>query len=118
MEEPDAAGEFKVMWLGEIPIRWRNQEIKPLVRTIGHAEDCDLCSVVKDKWLELHPLISPFALDTRRKSACQLIVTLQARGVEADSNLLRVKIAWDGKWSDDAEEMAHSMVVKEVSETQ
>ena len=74
--------------------------------------------MVKDKWLELHPLITPFALDARRTAACQLIVTLQARGVEADSKPLRVKIAWDGKWSDDADEMARHMVVNEVPETQ
>ena len=118
VEEPDAAGEFKVTWLGEIPIRWRDQEIKPLVRTIGHADDCDLCSVVEEKWLELHPLVIPHALDARRRTSCRLIVTLQARGVEADSNLLRVEIAWDGKWSEDADEMAHHMVVKGISETQ
>lgn len=62
IEEPDASGEYQITWLGEIPIRWRDQEIKPLVRTIGYAADCDLCSVVKDKWVELHPLIAPMAL--------------------------------------------------------
>ena len=114
VEEPDAAGVFKVKWLGEIPIRWRNQEIKPLVQTIGRVEDGDLCSVVKEKGFALQPLFNSYALDASRDTACQLIATLQARGVETDSNLLRVKISWDGKWSDDAGEMAHHMVVEEV----
>lgn len=114
VEEPDAASEFKMKWVGEIPIRWRNQEIKPLVQTIGRADDGDLCSVVKEGGLSLQPLFRSFALDAKRDAACQLIVTLQARGVEADSNLLRVKISWDGEWSDDAGEMAHHMVVEEV----
>ena len=84
------------------------------MQTVGRAEDGDLCSVVEGKWLELQPLFNSFALDAKRDTACKLLVTLQARGVEADSNLLRVKISWDGKWSDDAGEMAHHMVVEEV----
>lgn len=114
VEDRDAAGEFKVTWLGEIPIRWSHQEIKPLVRTIGHADDCDLCSVVEDKWIEVHPLIVPHRFHARREGPCEIITTFQARGVEAYSNLLRVRIAWDGKWSDDAGEMSRHMVVKEV----
>ena len=62
----------------------------------------------------LQPLFTSFALDASRDAACQLIVTLQARGVEVDSNRLRVKISWDGKWSDDADDMARHMVVEEV----
>jgi hypothetical protein len=111
LEEPDAAGEYKMTWVGELPLRWRDQEIKPLVRTIGYDADADLCSVVREKWVELHPLIAPIALNARRREPCNLIVSLQARSLEADSNLLRVKIAWDGKWADDAEEMAQHMVV-------
>ena len=117
VEEPDASGEFKVKWIGEIPIRWRDQEIKPLTRTIGHAEDIDLCSVVETKWLELHPLIVPYALDAKRRTACRLFVTLQARSIEADSDLLRVAISWNGKWADDEKEMAQHMVVKLASDT-
>ena len=84
VQEPDAAGEYKITWVGEIPVRWRHQEINPLVRTIGYSADSDLCSVVKEKWLELHPLIAPIALNARRREPCHLIVTLQARSLEAD----------------------------------
>jgi hypothetical protein len=101
-------------WVGEIPMRWAHQEVNPLVRDIGHPFDCDLCSVVKEKWVELHPLVVPHALTARRREACSLIVTLQARGLEADSNLARVKIAWDGRWADGAEEMTRHMSVTTV----
>ncbi len=84
------------------------------MQTIGRVEDGDLCSVVKEKGFALQPLFNSYALDASRDTACQLIVALQARGVETDSNLLRVKISRDGKWSDDAGEMAHHMVVEEV----
>ncbi len=114
LEEPDAAGEDQVTWVGSIPLRWRHQEIHPLALLIGPSEECDLCSVIRDKWVELHPLIVPHALNHRRGGKCQLIVILQARSVEADFNLLRVRIAWDGVWSDDADEMAHHMVVRQL----
>jgi hypothetical protein len=115
VEEPDAAGEHKITWVGEIPMIWRHQQVSPWARTIGYPADCDLCSVVKEKWVELHPVLVPFALNAQRREPCNLIVTLQARGLETDSNLVRVKIAWDGAWADDAEEMTRHMTVIEQS---
>jgi hypothetical protein len=44
-----------------------------------------------------------------------LTVTLQARGIEADSKLLGVQITWDGEGSYDADEMAGHMVLKPLS---
>lgn len=114
VEEPDATDEYKLTWDGEMPIRWAHQEIHPLARTIGYAADCDLCSVIKDKWVALHPLIEPLQLTVRHRGACNLIATFQARGVQGDSNKLRLQIAWNGNWSDDSEEMARHMVVKAV----
>jgi hypothetical protein len=114
VEEPDAAGQDRITWLGDVPMRWRHQEIRPVALTIGPTTDCDLCSVVQEKWVELWPLIIPHSLNARRREPCKFSVTLQARGIESDSNLLRVQIAWDGEWSDDADEMARHMVVREV----
>ena len=45
MEEPGPDGAFQVTWVGDVPMRWRNQESSPLTRTIGHEADCDLCCV-------------------------------------------------------------------------
>jgi hypothetical protein len=44
----------------------------------------------------------------------RLFLTLQARGVEAESNSLRLEISWDGKWSDAEAEMKRHLVVKPV----
>jgi len=57
VEERDASGQDQITWLGDVPLRWRHQEIHPITLTIGSATDCDLCSVVNGKWVELHPLI-------------------------------------------------------------
>lgn len=114
VEEPDAAGENQMTWIGEIPMNWRHQEVNPIMRTVGAGADCDLCSVVRDKWLELHPLVVPHSLNARRREPCRLTVTLQARSIEADSDLLRVQIAWDGKWSEDGDNMMQHAVVKQL----
>jgi len=114
VEEPDASGQDQITWLGDVPMRWRHQEIRPVALTIGPTTDCDLCSVVKDKWLQLEPLVVPHSLNARRRGECKFTVTLQARSIEVDSNLLRVQIAWNGKWSEDSDEMARNMVVKQL----
>jgi hypothetical protein len=41
-----------------------------------------------------------------------MLVTLQARSTQTDSNLLTVEIAWKGGWSEDTREMADVLVVK------
>jgi hypothetical protein len=86
------------------------------VRTIGPPADCDVCGVIKGEGFELRTLITLFALEAKRSDACHLIVTLQARGREADSNVVRMKIDWDGKWADGAEEMTQHMKVRVISE--
>lgn len=114
LEEKSADGGMHVTWTGEIPVRWKHQEASPAARPFGHPFDFDLCSVVKDKWVEIHPIVLPFNLNSRHRTASSMVATFQARGIESDSNLLRVSIAWDGGWSDDAEEMKRHMVVKEA----
>jgi hypothetical protein len=52
VEEPAANGEFQIVWTGAIPLAWRHQQLYPVARAIGAPCDVDLCSIVKDKWLE------------------------------------------------------------------
>jgi hypothetical protein len=78
-----------------------------------------LCSVLKHPsgrhTLSIHPLIQPFNLPSSWQDEVRFILTLQARGVDADSEVFRVEISWDGQWSDDTEEMAkHHLVVRPV----
>ena len=117
VEEPGPDGALQVKWASDVPIKWKFQEINPLVRTVGPAADCDLCSVVKDKWLELHPLIVPnnLARIVRRREAVDMVVNLEARSNEATSFIKRFRISWDGKWEDGDTEMTHHLVVKEIT---
>ena len=123
-DEPDSVGQFQTTWTGAIPLRWEHQEIKNLAPTIGPPDNGDLCSVTKlpastghPHRLELHPLIRAISIPAKWESPCRLAVTLQARSLEAgSSNLLRVEIAWDGQWHDDATQMSRHLVVKSTSQ--
>lgn len=115
MEEPGPDGELQVKWIGDIPMRWRNQEFFPLTRTIGPPYDSDLCCVVKGKWLELLPLIAPYNLDVKRTQKSLFVLSLQARANETDSAILRVQISWDGGWEDGDLEMKNHLKVKVIS---
>jgi hypothetical protein len=72
--------------------------------------------VVKDKWLQLHLLVRPFNLDVERRAATTLVLSLQAHANESDSPVLRVKIAWDGKWHDGSQEMRRHLTVEPIDE--
>lgn len=115
LERLGVDGKPYIEWSSDgIPLKWQFQEVHPQARAIGHAANVDLVSVVKDKFLELHPLIKPHALDTRYEGGCDIYLTLQARSDEADSPELRVRIAWDGGWHVSREEMLRCFSVREV----
>ncbi len=114
VEEPAADGQFTSSWVGDLPLIWKHQPVFPVLRTIGPDSDVDLCSVVKDKWLQLHPLIPPFDLEVRRRDSARMILSLQARANESDSQVIRVEISWDGKWHDGTQEMKTHLIVKVV----
>lgn len=105
VEEPGPDGRLHVSWTGAVPFIWRHQEVHAARRTIGPDADADLCNVVKGKWLALNLMVHPFNLKSRREEACTLVLTMRAQGNEGDSPTLRLKIAWDGQWSDGALEM-------------
>jgi hypothetical protein len=76
IEEPGPSGDLVVKWTGEIPIRRRNQEFVPLLRTIG-PDDCDFCRVEKKGALVLTPLVPANNLPTRWTGRCDFVATLQ-----------------------------------------
>lgn len=111
VEEPGPDGEPQVAWSGDVPIRWRHQEVFPPARTVGPSADCDLCSVSKGKWLKIHPLVVPTNLNACRREKTILFVSLQARSNQADSPIIRVQISWDGSWEDGNQEMKRHLTV-------
>lgn len=112
VEQPAADGLFIAVWSGDIPLIWRHQQALSPLRTIGPPAFMDLCSVVKDKWLQLHPLVAPNNLQTVWREPVSLILTVQCRSNENESNTLRVQIDWDGKWHDGATEMQRHLSLK------
>lgn len=112
------SGEFVSRWVGDIPLQWRYQESRLPMQTIGeNIADCDLCHVVRDKWLELNPLVRPVGMKLRwRVPECpiQLILTLQARGIEAVSDIVKFRISWNGEWEQEDSEMWNHLTVKRL----
>ena len=112
-QEEGPGGSWHIAWVGDIPLTWRNQQVSPILRTIGHSYDCDLCSVGKDLGFSLALLVLPFNLTSyiNRKSRLNIILALQARGRRTDSRTYRFKIAWDGEWEDIGSEMKKHLVI-------
>jgi hypothetical protein len=105
IEEPGPDGMFQLVWSGDVPMRWRDQEFFPLARTIGPAAHSDLCCVGEQKWLRLLPLFAPNSLETTKRGSCRIAASLQARSSRVDSPITRVDIAWDGLWDRGDSEM-------------
>ena len=110
--EPGADGRFVTIWTGDIPLGWRHQQVLSGPRTVGPTGHVDLCSVVKGKWLQLHPLVAPFNLEVIRRNSADLLLHVQARSNEVDSEVVPVRVSWDGQWQDGATEMQRHLVVR------
>jgi hypothetical protein len=113
VEAPDAAGQFKPIWVGQTPLGWR-LDANPQPKKIGYTAECDLCHILQDPLsLNLSPIVVG-QVPSNFNQATRLRLTLRARGIERDSNELRVQIAWDGQWPDDRAEMSRHLVVELV----
>lgn len=115
IEIPKADGEFAPIWNGDVPFGWKNQEFFPASRTVGPDAYIDLCSVREDGTFQIYPAFRPNMLKAEwANESVRLRLSLQARSTEADSNVLRFEISWDGKWEDGADEMLRHLVVNQV----
>jgi hypothetical protein len=115
VEIQGADGSVHTIWQGDgVSLKWQFHEIQPSERSIGYPVNVDLVSVVKDKFLDLHPVITPLSLQTRYRGQCDIYVTLQARSAEADSPSLRLRIVWDGNWHEGREEMLRYFSIREA----
>src|SRR5262249_32162473 len=106
----------------EVPILWKSQQLKPISLTIGRPDGCDLFSIVKEGCIEkdgqlddrpvlsIYPLAPVLSLQREWRGPCRLRLTLQARGVETDANVLRVEIVWSGNWSDDPAKLGSKLI--------
>lgn len=108
--------QYRPQWSGEIPLLWQYYEALSPIRTIGPSRNCALCSIVKGKWVGLHPAVMPLGFRDQYRDTANLRLLLQAQSIEINSDTLLVQIDWDGKWEDGEAEMARHMVVSFVSD--
>lgn len=114
IEEPRSDGQLAKIWGVDIPLRWQHQEIAPLARSIGQEAAVDLLHVVAHKWVAMSPLVLPigFPMQQRNTAFSKIVLSVQARSAEADSEVVRVEVSWNGKWAPGEAEMANNLVVK------
>ena len=100
-----------------MPLTWVRQELYPTrSRVIGPDQTASLFFIQQDGLLGLTPSLAPGGVLATHfplfhPGAVTLWITLQATSTETDSPLVRLKIAWNGLWSDDKTNLAANCVV-------
>jgi hypothetical protein len=113
IEVRDAAGNFIPSWVGRCPLGWRH-ESNPQPKKVGYSSECDLCHILKEPLeVRLTPIV-PGQVPDVYGEPIRIALTLQARGIEAESKPLRIEISWDGKWADNKDDLKRHFVVKET----
>jgi hypothetical protein len=113
IEEPGPDGQLQVKWAGDVPIRCRHQEFYPLKQEIGSPLDYDLCCVTKSHpVLSLLPIIPANNLPFSRAEASEFVASFQVKSTQCDSDIVRIRFSWDGRWEDGETEMQTHLKVK------
>lgn len=121
VEEPDASGAFSTVWIGEVPLFWQHRSSTE--QTLGPPKNADLISCTKRAFYEDTPFLriqtvfmpNELSKVAIRGTKVHMRLMIQARSLQVDSNPLLIELAWDGTWSDDLNEMARRLIVKEIS---
>jgi hypothetical protein len=116
VDEPAADGKLQPVWRGAVPLRWRHQSLYPTLRSIGADADAELFAVLQDNGLQLCVLASPDNLEAQKRGACTMVLHIEGRSNEVTTPIIRIKIAWDGKWADGSQEMRKHCVVEVLDE--
>ncbi len=116
VEQKGGDGQYYETWSGDVALNWRGE--METRKVIGTWAESDLCWVLKDKWLQLavrtegvpinlkwrYRILSE-GKETATTLPVDLVVTVQARGNEVDSEEQRYRIYWNGEWKDGEKEM-------------
>jgi hypothetical protein len=88
-----------------------------VAREIGTKTDAtaDLLFVQEDGSLEFVVLHAPFNFQSVYSGETHLRVTAVARGIDCESNIIRLEIHWDGAWERDDEAMKKHFVIRTVA---
>jgi hypothetical protein len=101
--------------LGELyvplPLGWSNG-LYPLARSIGSKTEgvADLL-FVRDDVLRFVPVVVPLNFQAEYSGKTHLRVTAIAKGIDCESNVIRLNVSWDGVWEPDDEAMKKHFVI-------
>ena len=109
---PGPSGNPQLAYIGELPLRWRHQEIYPLLRKIGRAIDADVFYVTDEPMLCFTPLLVRNNFRAEHRGATRLWMTAVAHGAEGASNVVRIEVAWDGQWDPGEAEMQRRLTLQ------
>lgn len=116
VETPGPNGQPQIAYQNDLPLNWMHGSLyaqRP--RTIAHwtSAYADLF-VVTGGLLAIIPVLVPTNFSNIFLPNAHFWVTLVARGVDCQSNYLRLKVDWDGQWHLDDAAMALHLTVDEV----
>jgi hypothetical protein len=114
VERRNVGGVWYSDWNGEVPIYWRHSDVYGDTRDFGFPGDCDLCVIAEGAPLSLKPVVATSDIPVEFAPPVELKLSLQARGLEADSEILEVVLRWDGVWPTDRSQMSNHMVVRKA----
>lgn len=118
VEQLGPDGNFQNAWVGDTPLEWRFPQQNPLTKAVGPEAVCDLCSVIRGKWLRICvSIVAHESMFTRlpHNGPIRRRITVQARSIEVDSELVTLDISWDGNWADGDMEMQRHLKVSEIA---
>ena len=91
---------------------WRYRELYAEARTIGLKTEADVELLsVRNGLLKFQPKVVPGNFPETASGETHLWVTVVARGLDAESVPLRLKIDWDGKWERVDSEMVRHFAI-------
>jgi hypothetical protein len=99
-----------------LPLGWSNG-LYPLARSIGSKTEgiADLLFVRDDGLLRFVPVVVPLNFPAEYSGETHLHVTAIAKGLECESNVIRLRIDWDGVWERDEAAMKKHFLISAVS---
>jgi hypothetical protein len=107
-------GQPRTIFTGSVPLAWQHQPLYPNARAIGGSTVADVDLLfVSPHFLRLTPMLepSPINLGETKIGEQHFWITAVARGVNAESRPLRLKIDWDGRWEPGDTEMGHHFTI-------
>ena len=99
-------------WIGHET--WSKSKGCRYLLPVGAESTCDLGYLRQNEPFILSTLYQHVSFDGTVKAGERIVVDLVALSDEAESNVLKIEISWDGLWSDDSDEMINHLVVKQL----